>query len=256
MDISYWTTPRDLFTHGAASPLQRIARRDNPEKEILLYASGQFIDENKKKGNPRRAGCAVVFSYDIHQRAHFTKFLLEQHGPEGVRHDLNQKTAELRAVVAALELKAWRTEGWEKVTIATTSLYVHSGITKSIALWGAEGWLKGATHNGSQLQNSDLWARALALVNEQASRGCEVQFWLIKPAEAKDVVAAALMAAENQQTPTFYKSIGDMLSIPTPATSIAVTLTAASLCDAEKKRRKKEKKQRRASEKLRLKLAK
>jgi hypothetical protein len=35
-----------------------------------------------------------------------------------------------------------------------------------------------------------------------------------------------------------------------------VTLTAASLCDAEKKRRKKEKKQRRASEKLRLKLAK
>jgi hypothetical protein len=31
-------------------------------------------------------------------------------------------------VVAALELKAWRTEGWEKVTIATTNLYVHLGI--------------------------------------------------------------------------------------------------------------------------------
>jgi pyruvate/2-oxoacid:ferredoxin oxidoreductase alpha subunit len=31
-----------------------------------------------------------------------------------------------------------------------------------------------------------------------------VQFWLIKPAEARDVVAAALMAAENQQTPTFH----------------------------------------------------
>ena len=167
-----------------------MIRRDNPKKEILIYTSGQFVAA--KKRIPAGAGCAVTYESETTQgQSKSVTFALEQQGPEGLRHKMDQKTAELRALVAALELRPWSTEGWEKVTIATSSIYAHRGITASIALWSEQGWLNGADINGKPLQNFDLWARAIELVNEHAYRGCEVQFWLIKSSEAKDAEVAA-----------------------------------------------------------------
>jgi len=138
-------------------------------------------------------------------------FSLEQRGPEGVPyHDRGQKPAELRALVAALEYKSWSTEGWKKVVIATTCVYVFRGMTESVAVWAARGLLGGAYYEGQQLPNFDLWARALALVNEQAYRGCEVEIWKLTPPQAKDVSAAARMMAPRAQAPAFYQSMGDV----------------------------------------------
>lgn len=74
-----------------------------------------------------------MFEPETQQGPRAIKFPLERTGPKGIGHDFNQRTAELRALVGALELQVWRNEGWEKVTIATSSVYVHRGITQSVA---------------------------------------------------------------------------------------------------------------------------
>lgn len=90
---------------------------------------------------------------------------------------MSQKTAELRVLVAALKHKSWSTEGWQKVTIATICVDIFRGITESAAARAARGLLKGAYHEGQQLPNFDVWARALALVKKQAYQECEVEIW-------------------------------------------------------------------------------
>jgi hypothetical protein len=65
------------------------------------------------------------------------------------------------------------------VTIATKSAYAYNGMTRSVAKWKSHGWLTGAHLNHPRVINADLWSHAVDLVNEQAYRGCKVQFWLI-----------------------------------------------------------------------------
>jgi len=200
--------PRKVFTHAATDHKSRMVRRDNPEKEILIYTSGQCFGKSKKK--PAHAGCAVISSSVGQEGVKSRRFLLEQIGPEGIRHDMNRNNAELRALVAALELRDWSAEGWDKVTIATSSTYVHRGITLKIASWDSQGKLQGSYQHGKQLQAFDLWARAISLVNEHAYRGCEVQVWLIKQAEVEDAASAARAAAKSGQAPNAYRSRGDV----------------------------------------------
>lgn len=200
--------PREVFAHSATTHPSRMIRRDNPKKEIIIYTSGQFVAAKKRKS--AGAGCAVIYETETTQgRFKSVTFPLEQQGPEGLPHKMDQKTAELRALVAALELRLWSAEGWEKATIATSSIYAHRGITASIGHWSKQGWLDGADIHGQQLQNFDLWARAIELVNEHAYRGCEVQFWLIKSSEAKDAEVAAQSAASKWTSPRVYKPMAD-----------------------------------------------
>jgi ribonuclease HI len=212
MDVPPRVTPLELFAHSTREHPSRMIRRDNHEKEILIYISGQCVERNMKKGMTGRAGCVVIFETAAqgNRNPKSVRFSLEEHGPQGSRHDSDQRTAELRALVAALELGHWSSEGWEKVTIALSSKYVHRGITHNISLWELHGWLKDGNPKGGNLPTYDLWARAIALVNEQAYRGCEVQFWLIKPKEASIVAAAASEAARNARTPKAYKPVGEV----------------------------------------------
>ena len=154
----------------------------------------------------------MIFESETGDLATPIGFKLEKRGPKGaVNADLNQRTAELRALVAALEFKIWSTEGWKKVVIATTSTYVHRGITESVEMWANSGWHQGEQFHGRQVPSFDLWERAIALVNEQAYHGCEVQVWLIPPREGIDAAAAALtMAKSAHATPEVYQSLGDV----------------------------------------------
>jgi ribonuclease HI len=205
------TVAVDIIPCGYHNP-RRVARLRNPEKETLIYTSGQCHGKDRKKGNPGNAGCALIFGSESGRKAKPIGFILEQRGPSGaVYAGRNEKTAELRALVAALEFKMWSTECWEKVVIATTSAYVHKGITEHIATWAGKGWLQGAHFQGKQMLNSDLWERALALVNEQAYRGCEVQFWLVTGEDALEVEAAALVKAKmSHAPPKVYQSLGNV----------------------------------------------
>jgi ribonuclease HI len=201
--------PRTIFAHSATNHPHRMIRRDNPKKEILIYTSGQFI--GKKKRKPARAGCAVIFESETQVgRPWSVKFPLEQRGPRGFQNDMDQRTAELRALVAALELRLWSTEGWEKVIIATSSIYAHRGITQNVGHWESKGWLRGVLNGDKHLKNFDLWARAIDLVNEHAYRGCEVQFWLIRPEEANDAESAARLAASAGPAPQAYQSMSNI----------------------------------------------
>lgn len=182
------------------------------EREMLIYVSGQCPGRNKRKGIPGEAGCAVMFASETQEGSESIGFPLEQRGPDGVLyHDRGQKTAELRAFIGALEYKLWSTEGWKKVVVATSSSYVFRAITEYIPFWIAEGRLDGKYHEGEQLLNYNLWARALALVNEQAYRGCEVEVWKLGPLETKDVsVAARSFAKQAHAPPEAYRPLGDV----------------------------------------------
>ena len=184
--------PREVFAHDIVnhpwrqrnepSRLKRMVRYDNP-REILIYANALWCSGSERKKT--RAGCAILTraSRDEHRPAECQGFILEQTGPraDGLQGDYpyNQKRAELRAVIAALENQRWASEGWKTVTIATKSAYVYNGMTQSIAKWKSQGWLSRAHPQSPRVGNADLWARAIGMVNEQGYYGCEVQLWLV-----------------------------------------------------------------------------
>jgi hypothetical protein len=130
--------PREVFVHSATEHPSRMIRRDNPDKEILIYTSSQYFGRNTKQNIPACAGCAVIIVSVDQEGVKSLRFPLEQNGPTGLRHNLGQKTAELRALVAALELKDWSTEGWEKVIIATSSTFIYRKITQSMGVWDSQ----------------------------------------------------------------------------------------------------------------------
>ena len=243
-------SPSGGFSHSAAHNSTRIVRLSNPEKELLIYTSGQLHSNSRKEGKPGSAGCALIFGSETQRQTKPIGFTLEQRGPNGAIYtDSSARTAELRALVAALEFKTWATEGWEKVVIATTCVYVFRGITEYVAVWAARGWLEGAYHEGQQLPNFDLWARALALVNEQAYRGCEVEIWKLTPPEAKEVSAAARVVANQARAPEVYQSFGDVDITWTAESaydfSAGVDMTLAARTDRREERAKRRAERRR-----------
>lgn len=159
-----------------------MASRQSPEKSILIYTDGSCLNQNSRTDVlSRRAGCAVVFgthppSGQMKSYCSSLNFRLEDQGPDGSYHTATSNRAELRAAVAALEIRLWGTEGWRFVTIATDSIYVVKGITEWVPKWKARQWTKAT---GENVANKDLWMLLLGLVNKQARKGCEVRFWHI-----------------------------------------------------------------------------
>ena len=96
-------TPPEVFVHSVGEHPSRMVRRSNPTKEILIYTSGQCFGRNKNKGIAGCAGCAFIFESAPRGGPRSVRFALEQKGPGGVNNDLDQRTAELRALVATLE---------------------------------------------------------------------------------------------------------------------------------------------------------
>lgn len=183
-----------------------MVRRNSDNDEILIYASGQY----DKKSVGKQAGCAVVFEIDGSlPRSNPTAFPVERQGPRGRKMKRpNKVTAALRAVVAALELKIWSSEGWKQVTIATDCYPVYEGLTQLIVGWGAKGLLKETSP--SRLDNRDLWSHALILINEQSYHGCGVKIWHIKAEQNTRAANMALAAASSAPVPATYKHVGDV----------------------------------------------
>lgn len=189
--------PHEFFAHDRVchpwrqrnepARLRRMVRYDNPN-EILVYANALWCAGSHPKKS--RAGCAILTrsGQDECCPAECKGFLLEQTGPsdrvlQGDNFPYTQNRADPRAVIAALENQPWASEGWKTVTIATKSAYAYNGMTRSFAKWKSQNWLTGAHPRCPPVINADLWSHAIGLVNEQAYRGCEVQFWLVPRAQ-------------------------------------------------------------------------
>ena len=119
---------------------------------------------------------------------------LEQQGPDSQWHGPTSNRAELRAVIAALEFRAWWGEGWGRIVIATDSEYVARGATEWLRSWAARGW---RTVGGAPVQNRDLWERLSERMGTCAKGGCEVSFWRVPRAWNAEADHAAKVAAEH-----------------------------------------------------------
>ena len=126
---------------------------------------------------------------------------LEQQGPDGEWHGATSNRAELRAVIAALEFRAWWAEGWERIVIATDSEYVANGATEWLRRWAACGW---RTARGLPVQNRDLWERLSERMGMCAKGGCEVSFWWVPRALNAEADRAAKAAAEDGRIEVEY----------------------------------------------------
>lgn len=208
-------SPRELFAHssedhplrhtGNATGLARMVRYDRTD-EILIYISGQTIPKDRRN---KRSGCAALFKTE--QPANTPKplaFSLEKNGLNGQIQPNTPITAALRALVAALELKTWGSEGWKQVTIATDNKVLYAGITRHIVKWSSKGWLsETSTH---QPASPALWIRALDLMNEQAYHGCEVKLWLITAQQNQHAAKMARTIAPSDSRSLVYKPCGDV----------------------------------------------
>jgi ribonuclease HI len=198
--------PREMFAHTLEHPSQypslttgsaRMVRYDKPD-EILIYTSGQAIVTD---GNKKRAGCAVIYETEDNPMSNPVAFSLEKEGLS------TPFAAALRALLAALELKTWGTERWKQVVIATDDMRVYRGITHDITKWASKGWLeKGSKKHPPR---PELWRRALDLINEQASHGCEVKFLLVTAEQNQHAAELARKIAPGDTVSQHYQLAGD-----------------------------------------------
>jgi ribonuclease HI len=178
----------------------------------LIYTDGACLDNGQQ--NPR-AGCGFVFrpstpaSPDGEPAFDGTvSFRLESKCPRGTTQPQTSNRAELRAVIGALQFRAWYGEGWKRLVIATDSEYVVSGATKWVPGWERNGWL---TAKKAPVKNRDSWELLLEEVRKLAEQGVDMLFWRI-PRELNKVAdeAAKKGASLNEQT-KFTKIHGVMV---------------------------------------------
>ncbi|MCJ1257302.1 hypothetical protein MMC24_005127 [Lignoscripta atroalba] len=168
-------TPQSLFTpdYSPNHFCLRFVRRTDP-REMLIYTDGSCLNNGQQSPT---AGCAFIFGPISPAHSGSVHFRLDLKGPAGVEHLQTSNRAELRAVIAALQFRAWYGEGFERVVIATDSDYVVSGITAWINTWVRKGWV---TSKNTAVKNRDLWE---VLLNEvelhRYQNGLEVLFWHI-----------------------------------------------------------------------------
>lgn len=181
-----------------------MVRYDKPD-EILVYTSGQAI---VTESNEKQAGCAVIFETEDNPMSNPVAFPLEKQGPNGGSQSSTPFAAALRAVIAALELKTWASEGWKQVIIATDDRRTYRGITHDIFKWASKGWLEeGSKQHPPRPQ---LWRRALELINEQAFHGYEVKFLLVTPEQNQHAAELARKAAPSDSVSQHYRPCGDV----------------------------------------------
>ncbi|KXT05129.1 hypothetical protein AC578_7541, partial [Pseudocercospora eumusae] len=197
-DVPEDAPPNDFFAHEVTVPSfatygPRFISRTN-DREILIYVSGFCLDANDAEevtagfawvGKPN----TVEFSSPAN-----CKQRLETKGPSGETHQPSTQRAEIRAALGALQFRAWAGEGWHSIVIATDSERLHSGITKDIEYWAANGW---RTESGQAVKDRDLWETLLKFINDSAERGLAVSFWKIVPEYNEDATQLAIEAAIN-----------------------------------------------------------
>jgi hypothetical protein len=99
--------------------------------------------------------------------------------PTTVRNSLRR--AQLRAVLAALELANWEDEGFDKIVIGVEEPWIVRGITVDIWTWRKTGWTL-AEHSslggpGESVPDRDMWELIDEAVRKYESIDCNVRFW-------------------------------------------------------------------------------
>ncbi|KAK3292427.1 uncharacterized protein B0H64DRAFT_419706 [Chaetomium fimeti] len=154
-------------------------------------------------------------------------FPLERHGPSGERAEPTSNRAKLRAVIGALQFRAWGDEGWRRVVVLTDLEYVVWGATRWLPRWVARRWRKPrhCPGGGRRYGNRDLWEELQATVEELRVGGCEVSFWLVRGGEvevgdggdggvmarAKEAARRAARGFEGEEPDAFTKISGAMV---------------------------------------------
>ena len=147
-------------------------------------------------------------------------FRLERTGPSGHPAPATSNRAKLRAVLAALQFRAWGGEGWRRVVVRTDLAYVVWGATRWLPRWVARGWRKPGGRGGGCYGNRDLWEALQGRVEELRGMGCEVAFWLVPGvgdvAGGEGIVRRAKVAArgaarEGEAGEGFAKLLGVMV---------------------------------------------
>lgn len=183
----------------------RIVSRTNP-REFLIYTDGSCLDNGRPSP---RAGCAFIFHPGItdQPRAGSCSFKLENRGPSGELHPQTSNRAELRAVIAALQFRFWKGEGFESMVIATDSEYVVKGATTWVNSWQRNEW---RTRSGQDVKNKDLWEMLLDDIDTWRRRGLKVRFWHIPRNLNHEADAKAREAATESENENFGKIVGVM----------------------------------------------
>jgi ribonuclease HI len=140
-------------------------------KTMMIYTDGSCL------GNGRRSAKGVFGLVFNDTENGVFQAALEKRGPDGMLHVAASNRAELRAVIAALEYRAWWGGGWERVVIVTDSTYVHHGATSWIRQWSRNGRVK---VQGQPVANQDLWKRLSDVMGSYAAGGCEISFWAVR----------------------------------------------------------------------------
>lgn len=174
----------DLFPPKPTPYGVRFVNREDPTSFMICTGGACLgIDQNKA------AGCSLIFD-----SSKFRCFRLENRGPTGIAHPHTSDRAELRAIIAALQFRAWSREGFKRLIIGTSSLYVFERVEEcentGRAIWETTGPYSAAARNQdlwvrtgpnpNTVPDQDLWILLLAeICNVKENDGVDVWFWWI-----------------------------------------------------------------------------
>ncbi|KAI6091588.1 ribonuclease H-like protein [Hypoxylon rubiginosum] len=184
-----------LQTITARSTQSRLINRYD-SREILILVDGSCINNGNRtelgispsggcsftyKGAGRHGpGTAHPFRDGVYNDDGGTVgFPLEKSGPGGEACDATSNRAKLRAVIAALEFRAWQEEGWRRIVIATDLEYIAFGATRWLPKWVRRRWR--LAHKAGRVANRDLWEELNGVIESLQGRGTSVAFWLLPP---------------------------------------------------------------------------
>ncbi|KAF3155750.1 hypothetical protein TWF751_002992 [Orbilia oligospora] len=127
--------PPEVGYNSLETPCRRF-RSIYDHEHILICTDGACLNNS---GGDAAAGCAFYYrpneEYETDKNdPGFISFRLEDTGPSGLVSLQTSNRAEIRAVIAALNHRAWCDEACTRITIATDSQYVVHGITSMRSL--------------------------------------------------------------------------------------------------------------------------
>lgn len=194
---------RPAIKRTSTPPTTRwISFADN--NEMLIYTDGCCFSNGIN--GAARAGCGFVFRPATRQRQLGAEsFRLEDTGPTGEAHPQTNNRAELRAVIGALQFRAWMGENFTSIVIASDSEYVVAGITDWINKWRENGW-RGSTNK--PVMNRDLWECLITEIARLQLHGLRVRFWRIPREWNEEADKYAKEGAELPNCPSFTKLCG------------------------------------------------
>lgn len=124
--------------------------------------------------------CAVSWGSYVHPNPEtILTFYLETGGYDGLSHNATTARAQLRAVIAAIELKDWHTE-CHSLVVTTKSADIVRAITYYINEWRLQGHKCWIRPDGTIYEDIDLLQRLDLLVLGAARRGCLIYFWQLE----------------------------------------------------------------------------